>query len=109
MSCGVGSRCGWDLALLWLWHRQVATAPIRPLTWEPPYATGAALKRPKKERKKKKKKTHQERRGRQEVHTLALEVVGQWGTEQVTGCPLGARAWQQGGRGSLSAGLWGVW
>ena len=20
-SCGLGSRCGWDLLLLWLWHR----------------------------------------------------------------------------------------
>ena len=44
MSCGVGSRCGLDLALLWLWRRPVATAPIRPLAWEPPYAAGAALK-----------------------------------------------------------------
>ena len=31
-----------DPALLWLWRRPVATAPIRPLAWEPPYATGAA-------------------------------------------------------------------
>ena len=28
-----------------LWHRAVATAPIRPLAWEPPYAAGTALKR----------------------------------------------------------------
>jgi len=28
--------------LLWLWRRPVATAPIRPLAWEPPYAAGAA-------------------------------------------------------------------
>ena len=34
-----------DLALLWLWHRLAATAPIVPLAWEPPYAMGAALKR----------------------------------------------------------------
>ena len=33
-----------DLALLWLWRRPVATAPIRPLAWEPPYAAGTALK-----------------------------------------------------------------
>jgi len=26
----------------------VAKAPIQPLTWEPPYAVGEALKRPKK-------------------------------------------------------------
>ena len=31
-----------------LWHRPAATAPIRPLAWEPPYAAGAALKRQKK-------------------------------------------------------------
>jgi len=48
MSCGVGFRCDTDLALLWLWCRLAATAPIRPLTWEPPYATCLALKRGKK-------------------------------------------------------------
>ena len=42
MSCGVGCRCGSDPALLWLWHRLVATAPIEPLAWEPPYVEGAA-------------------------------------------------------------------
>ena len=47
VSCGVGRRCGLDLALLWLWCRPAAAALIRPLAWEPPYATGAALKRQK--------------------------------------------------------------
>ena len=42
--------------LLWLWHRPAATAGIGPLAWESPYATGAALKRPKKKKKKKLKK-----------------------------------------------------
>ena len=42
MSCGVGPRHGPDLALLWLWRRPVATAPIRPLAWEPPHAVGVA-------------------------------------------------------------------
>ena len=42
MSCGVGRRRGSDPALLWLWGRLVAAAPIRPLAWEPPYAAGAA-------------------------------------------------------------------
>ena len=42
MSCGVGHRCGVDPALLWLWRRLVAAAPIRPLAWEPAYAEGAA-------------------------------------------------------------------
>ena len=31
-----------DPALLWLWCRPVATAPIQLLAWEPPYAAGAA-------------------------------------------------------------------
>ena len=48
MSCGVGHRHGSDVALLWLWCRPAAVAPIRPLVWEPPYAVGVALKRPKK-------------------------------------------------------------
>ena len=44
MSCGVGHRCGSDLALLWLWCRPAAAAPIQPLAWELPYAVGVDLK-----------------------------------------------------------------
>ena len=45
MSFGVGCRRGWAPTLLWLWRRPAAaTALIRPLAWEPPYAAGAALK-----------------------------------------------------------------
>ena len=53
VSCGVGDRGGSDAAI----------APIRPLAWEPPYATGA-WKRQKKKKfiklvlKFKKKKVH---------------------------------------------------
>jgi len=47
---------GSDPALLWLWHSPVATAPIGPLAWEPPYAKGAAQKRPKKKKKKREPK-----------------------------------------------------
>ena len=43
-----------DLALLWLWCRPEAIAPIQPLAWEPPYAAGVALKS-KKEKEKEKK------------------------------------------------------
>ena len=53
MSCGVGLRHRSDLRLLWLWPRLEAAAPIRPLTWEPPYAAGAALKKTKEKKKKK--------------------------------------------------------
>ena len=42
MSCGVGRSRGLD----------PATARIQPLAWEPPYATGVALKRPKQTNKK---------------------------------------------------------
>ena len=53
MSCGVGHRRGWDPALLWLWRRPAATAPIGPLGWEPPYAEGAALEKKTKKKKRK--------------------------------------------------------
>ena len=52
MGCGVGHRLSSDLALLWLWYRPVATALIRPLAWEAPYAMGAALKKTKRQKKK---------------------------------------------------------
>ena len=56
VSCGLGRRRDSDLALLWLWYRQAATAPIRPLAWEPLYAAGAAQRNSKKRQKKKKLK-----------------------------------------------------
>ena len=42
MSCGAGCTCGSDPVLLWVWRRPAATALIRSLAWEPPYAAGAA-------------------------------------------------------------------
>ena len=41
----------------WLWCRPAATAPIRSLAWEPPYATGVAIKKDKNTKKRKIKKT----------------------------------------------------
>ena len=67
MSYGVGHRRGSDLALLWLWCRPAAVAPIQPLAWEPPYAVGAAqeiAKKPKKKKKKKKKKKTQAKKNK---------------------------------------------
>jgi len=63
VSCGVGCRRGSDPALLCLWRRPVATAPIRLLAWEPPYAAGAAQEiatttTTKRQKTKKKKKNH---------------------------------------------------
>jgi len=56
VSCGVDHRSGSDTALLWLWCRLTATAPIRPLAWEPPpYAAGAALEKAKRQKKKKRR------------------------------------------------------
>ena len=52
VSCGVGCRRSSDPALLWLWRRPVATAPIGPLAWEPPYAAGAAQEIAKRQKKK---------------------------------------------------------
>ena len=56
MSCGVGCRLGSNLVLPWHRCRLVATAPIRVLAWESPFAVGTALKRQKAKKKKKKKK-----------------------------------------------------
>ena len=56
MSCGVGCRRGSDPALLWLWRRPAATAPIRPLAWEPSYAVGAALEKAKRHTKNRNEK-----------------------------------------------------
>ena len=72
-SCGVGGQCGSDLVLLWLWRRLAAGAPILRLAWEPPYATGSALKR-QKDRKE----------GRKELRKPALstDVLGISGLNQ---------------------------
>ena len=58
MSCGIGR--GADLALLWLWRRLAAVAPIRTLAWEPPHALGVALKNKKNKKTNKQKKTGEE-------------------------------------------------
>ena len=52
MSFGVGHRRNLDLTLMWLWCRLAGAALIRPLAWEPPYATGKALKIKQKNQKK---------------------------------------------------------
>ena len=43
---------GLDLVLLWLWYRLAAVAPMWPLAWEPPHASGAILKSKKKKKEK---------------------------------------------------------
>ena len=71
MSYGVGHRRGSDLVLLWLWHKPVATAPTRPLAWEPPYASGVALKRQKDKKQKTKTKTTNNKKT-QKTKTIVL-------------------------------------
>ena len=68
MSCGVGCRHSLDPALVWLWCRLAATAPIQPLAWELPYAIGAALKRKQQQNKQTKKKTRSESRSPAHTH-----------------------------------------
>ena len=52
VSCGVGCRHGLDPALLWQRRKLAATALIRPLAWDPPYAMSVTLKKKKKKTKK---------------------------------------------------------
>ena len=66
VTCGVGHRQGSDPELLWLWCRPAAIAPIRPLSWKPPYAAGAALE------KIKKKKIRNSRSGAVEMNLTSI-------------------------------------
>ena len=52
MSCSIGYRHDSDPTFLWLWCRQAAAAPIRPLAWEIPYATHEALIKGEKKKKR---------------------------------------------------------
>ena len=62
MCCGVGHRCCWDPALLWLWHRLAAAADSTP-SLGTPNAKGVALKRKKK--RKEKKRREKKRKGKE--------------------------------------------
>ena len=55
VACSIPGLAQWvkNSALLWLWCRPVATAPIGPLAWEPPYAEGGAQEIAKRQKKKK--------------------------------------------------------
>ena len=88
MSCGVGCRLGSDPALLWLWCRPVATAPIRPLAREPPYAMGAAQEIAQRQNKTKQSKTKniwEKKKKRKEKKGL------RWGCEDLV--PSSASCW----------------
>ena len=70
MSCGVGHRCSLDPALLWLWYRLVATALIRLLTWEPPYASGVALEKTKQQQQQQQPKPKQKQKPTKQTDDL---------------------------------------
>ena len=72
MSCGVGCRRGSDPTLLWLWRRLMATALIRPLAWEPPYATGEAQEMAKRQKDQKKKERERDYLSPFRLYTLFL-------------------------------------
>ena len=78
MSCGVGCRGGLDPALLWLWHRPAATAPIRLLAWEPPYAAGVALEKAKKKKKDKIKMVNFINQSQAREKMLKLLLLRDW-------------------------------
>ena len=76
---GVDGRHGSDLVLLWLWCRLAAAALIRPLAWEPPYATCGP---------KGKKTARQQSPVLSTFHPAFVLVVGsQPGTGQHRGAP----------------------
>ena len=75
MSCAIGHTCGLDPVLLWLWRGPVVTAPIRPLAWEPPYATGAAQEMSKKKKKSKKGNSNSEKGKGSELGTSLSKKV----------------------------------
>ena len=52
MTCDIGRRRNSDPELLCLWCRLAATALIRPLAWEPPYAVEVAQEIAKRQKKK---------------------------------------------------------
>ena len=57
--------------MLWLWRRLAVPAPIQPLAWELPYATGVALER---ERKREREKKRERREGRKKGRMDGLEL-----------------------------------
>ena len=61
MSCSVGRSHSLDPALLWLCRRPAVAAPICSPAGKLPYATEAALKRPKKKKKVKERERKRER------------------------------------------------
>ena len=80
-----------DPALLCLWCRSAAVAPLGPLAWEPPHAAGEALKRQKRPKKKRKKERKKESKGWSSHRGLA--ETNQTSVHEDTGSILGVTHW----------------
>ena len=78
MSYDVGHRCGLDPTLLWLWHRPVVAALIRPLGWELSYAKGVDLKTKKKRNKQKNQKHKSAKLIICKVHNTVKKKLKTW-------------------------------
>ena len=62
---------------MWLWCRPAATALIRPLAWESPYAAGLAAPKNLINKKRKKKKTERESDCKITLVTLLTNFIPQ--------------------------------
>ena len=78
LSCVAGCGCSLDPTLLWLWCRLAAAALIQPLAWEPPCATGVALKMKEREEGRKKRKK-EGREGEREKTMHRMGEIGRGG------------------------------
>lgn len=58
--------------VLWLWHRPAVVAPIEPQAWEPPHATGVALKSEREKKRKKKEKAKASRNVKKDNQNIIL-------------------------------------
>ena len=87
MSCGVGLRHGWDLALLWLWHRPAATALIRQTP-----SLGTSICRRRSPRKTKRPNKQTKRLIKPPLDASALLGTGDGGgQDRLSPCPPGTQ------------------
>ena len=67
-----------DLALLWLWCRLAAVAPVRPLAWEPPWTSIRLRCGPKNKKQTNKKRYSWEYCGYTRPQTFHPEMLSVW-------------------------------
>ena len=64
-----------DPALLWLWCRLAATAPVRPLAWEPPHGANVALEKAKRQKKEKNQKKKKKKPWGNHLETMVMTLM----------------------------------